>query len=200
MSRKGRFERWKIGGRTRFAEEPLRRAYRIARMHGMIAGITDADLEGCALEFVEQLSSREMTARPGVAAEHWKWSDPWLHASARNHAILFGSNLAARERHSSTDPAQADALVESIPADLEKRLDHDLTLSAVLTAIEELEPDATEMFWRHQMEDETIADLAASFGRTTGAIKESLRRSRIKLREILARRNIVEAEINRMLG
>ena len=173
-------------------------------------GLSGEASEDCALEFVERmllhddwrpLHPAQASASSGSesGSRQYRVSEAWLRRCADN----FVHNVRRRwERISRNEqPWPQWSALESIEAPGELPSQSESPEQALLrgefeqrlyASVRQLTPAQQELFERHFLGDETVADLAATTGRSAHAVSQALLTIRKRLRGLLERQGIDE--------
>jgi RNA polymerase sigma factor (sigma-70 family) len=177
--------------------------FRVARGAALVqahqVGLTEDNAEECAQSFVVKWLLKAFDPPP------WTWSTGRCHAfvrrAARNHAINFQRD----SRHS-------DREVWSSKLDLVGAIvtDHDAQPSVCLmkrqfweqirSGLDELEDPQRALFLRFHVDRTPVDELASASGRTSHAIRQSLRITRRRLRKLLCEHGHTESELGSYLS
>lgn len=171
-------------------------ALRVAHGYARRLQLSQDDAEDCAMEFVVCLLMQRRGQRRGDEASLTS-SLSWVRRCARNHALNYHRALTRTSQHLASDvPAMALAGLSAVlgmtgpeEACLLGELSDRLGQALALLSVSQL-----HIFLRYHTEGETVREIAASVGRTPGAVKQSLAHTRKQLRGFLRRGGLTEVE------
>jgi len=173
-------------------------ASRLARRGGRRAGLNAEDAEDCAAQFVERM----LTASPPTSN-----AGAWLRRCARNHVVDCIRARGRRLAHECCWPETVSDSGQSVALDYPDEApgaDADLLRDefwrCLMAALAQLDPVPQQIFLRHHLNGDSVDDLAAAFDRTPHAIHQTLLRARKRLRTVLERQGLTEAELLQYLA
>lgn len=170
----------------------------VARCHARHLGLTVEDAEDCAAAFVEREWHHERVNDPCSA---------WQHTCAENFARDFRRALLRRGQHElcwgecarpGEPPAMLD-LPDSVPGPENCLLRREFWRE-VRAVLKRVEPVPRKLFLRRTVRQWSISELAAWSGLTQHVVEQKLYRARKRLREILLRKGLTEAELRSYLA
>jgi RNA polymerase sigma factor (sigma-70 family) len=172
----------------------------LAATYARLWDLPDSDAEDCGRSFVEHMlaeDGRSLRAyQPGCCFAAWlracaaNWVKNYRRAQVRRrqHEIPWPEVISPSGSHLRWDcPDSAQA-----PEDT---LLHNEAWKCVMAAIGQLSAAQRELIVRHHLDDEAIPELAASTGKTTNAIEQTLHRARQRLCAQLARQGWTDTEL-----
>lgn len=167
-------------------------------------GLKDDAADDYAIEFLEQMLSKSSHALR--RAQEGGYAETWILRCAENCAISYLRRQARLRRKEIPSPErtdEAETRQEWEPmareASPEACLLRDELTKRILEALSELTPDEQEIFLCYVWLSEPLKKIAASIKRTPQAVKQSLSMTRKRLRAILLRRGLTEAELREYL-
>lgn len=176
-------------GNGRTLADTRRRARRL--------GLSPEDADDCAVAFVERELRREagggaLSSRQPVCAENFVRDfrrvlvRRWLHERSWQENARLG------------EPPAAPDLPDTAPGP-ESCLLRGEFWRAMRVVLKHLDPVQRKMFLRHRLRGQSIQELVAWSGLTPHVVEQRLYRARERLREILLRRGLTEAELRSYL-
>lgn len=170
----------------------------LVRRYGRRAGLDVEDAEDCAAQFVERML---MISPPASGA------GMWLRRCARNHAIDCVRAQKRRLTHECcwpetvSDGGQPSAWdYPDGRRDVDADLMRDEFWQRLLVALAQLDLVPQQIFLRYHLDGDSVVRLAAAFNRTPHAVEQTLLRARKRLRAVLERQGLTEAELLQFLA
>lgn len=178
--------------------ELLDDALRLAQRCSRRAGLNAEDAEDCAAQFVERM----LTASPPTSN-----AGAWLRRCARNHIVDYMRARGRRLTHECRWPETISGSGQSVASDFpdgapgaDANLLRDEFWRCLMAALAQLDPVPQQIFLRHHLNGDSVDDLAAAFDRTPHAVDQTLLRARKRLRTVLERQGLTEAELLQYLA
>ena len=174
---------------------------RVSRYHAAQMGMTSDDIEDCAMEFAEHMLFNQ--ERRGKELPSAECSSAWLHRCARNHAIDYRRSLLRRcSRQVSWSGSDGSDVVGDLP-DTAAGPD-DVVLyrefwEIVQSGFEQIGDTAQDLFVQRYVHNRRLRDLAICADRSEQAIEQALRRIRRRIRVLLERQGVLEANLRAYL-
>jgi RNA polymerase sigma factor (sigma-70 family) len=168
----------------------------LAVLHSRHYSLTITQAEDCSVEFVEHMLGDE-AAYSRFCAD-LQDCIRWLNQCARN----FVSNYARAERRRQTHELTYSSSLD-LPESRAPLVDPVLRSGfrhLILLAVAELTPAQQDLFLRHALDGESVAEIATAQGKRRNTVQRSLSRIRERLRLALEQCGLKESDLREYLA